>query len=99
MTALSITHPDTTAPVSIDWANYLPIDEAAPKLNITKGRLRSKAPSIAAKGFAVKAQGPGQSRPGWWISRQYDSRLWRGKAGEKQQPYDLAVMTGKNRDL
>lgn len=84
---------------NVDLSGYLPIDQAAEKLGITQGRLRAKAPSIAAKGMAVKTQGPGQTRPGWWISRQYDSRLWLGEAGRRQQPADLMMLTEKNRDL
>ncbi len=103
MTALRISQPDPSASpagaTSGGWADYLPLDQAAKKLGITPGRLRGKAPSLAVKGMAVKAQGPGQSRPVWWIARQYDARLWRGEPGRKHQPADLAVMTAKNRDL
>jgi transposase InsO family protein len=98
VTALRLTQPDAPAG-HIDFANWLTLDQAADKLGITAGRLRGKAPALAARGLATKAQAPGQSRPVWWIARQYDPRLWRGEAGRKQQPADLGQLTAKNRDL
>lgn len=82
--------------VTINWDQWIPIDEAARRLDVSEGHLRRVcANDLAGSRMAVHGRAPEGGNPKWWIWRQWDQRLKSGPIGLVRPADALAGYTAK----